>query len=169
MFVVADATAIQSKTELYQEIAQQADALLFDEPDMIANMANLSSLLWAMLPDINWVGFYINRSTGSKQELVLGPFHGKPACVRIDFKRGVCGHCATTRKTVIVEDVEAFPGHIACDSASRSEIVLPLLLGDQLVAVLDIDSPLHARFDQDDQQGLERVVEIFARHTTLVL
>jgi L-methionine (R)-S-oxide reductase len=168
MFVVADTTAIQSKTALYQEIAQQANALLFDEPDMIANMANLSSLLWSMLPDINWVGFYINRSTESKQELVLGPFHGKPACVRIAFARGVCGHCATTRQTVIVEDVEVFPGHIACDSASRSEIVLPILAGDQLIAVLDIDSPVHARFDQDDQQGLERVVEIFTQNTVLV-
>ncbi len=167
MFVVADTTALQSKTELYAELVRQTEALLIGEPDMIANMANLSSLLWAVLPDINWVGFYINRSTNEKNELVLGPFHGKPACVRIDFRRGVCGHCATTRETVLVDDVEAFPGHIACDSASRSEIVLPILVDDHLVAVLDIDSPLHARFDHDDQQGLEHVIEIFVRHTRL--
>lgn len=158
----------ETKSALYEDILRQVRALLHDEPDMIANMANLSSLLWAMLPSINWVGFYINRSTEEKQELVLGPFHGKPACVRIDFRRGVCGHCATTQQTVIVDDVEVFPGHIACDSASRSELVVPILHQNTLVGVLDIDSPLLGRFDTEDQHYVEQIVAEFIVHTRFI-
>lgn len=151
------------KPELYRELAQQLEALLAGERDAIANSANAASLLYHALPDVNWVGFYFRRGG----ELVLGPFHGKPACVRIPVGQGVCGTAAAERKTIRVEDVFAFPGHIACDTASRSEVVVPLIAAGTVAGVLDIDSPNTARFDAEDQTGLERLVAIFAAATDL--
>lgn len=150
-------TAAASKAETYELLAQQAEALLHGERNAIANAANLASLLWHTLPDLNWAGFYLYDGS----ELVLGPFMGKPACVRIALGRGVCGTAATTRTTQVVDDVHAFPGHIACDAASLSEIVLPLVRGDTLLGVLDLDSPVTSRFDAEDQAGLERVAAIW--------
>lgn len=147
------------KPALYAELQQQAAALLAGERDRIANAANLSSLLWHGLPDLNWAGFYLFDGT----ELVLGPFQGKPACMRIALGRGVCGTAAATRRTQVVADVHAFPGHIACDAASRAEIVIPLLRGDELLGVLDLDSPHQGRFDADDQAGLEALATLWVR------
>ena len=141
------------KPDQYAQLLDQVHALLHDERDRIANAANLSALLFNALPDLNWAGFYLYDGT----ELVVGPFQGLPACVRIPLDKGVCGAAARTRETQRVEDVHAFPGHIACDSASNSEIVIPLVRGDTLIGVLDIDSPLPARFDEDDQRGLEAI------------
>ena len=141
------------KPEQYAQLLSQAEGLLHGERDRIANAANLSALLFNALPDLNWAGFYLYDGT----ELVVGPFQGLPACVRIPLDKGVCGAAARTRETQRVEDVHAFPGHIACDSASRSEIVIPLLRDGALIGVLDIDSPLPARFDADDQHGLEAI------------
>ncbi|MES2683302.1 MAG: GAF domain-containing protein [Pseudomonadota bacterium] len=146
-------TPTSSKAETYALLQQQAEALFHGERNAIANAANLASLIWHTLPGLNWAGFYLFDGT----ELVLGPFMGKPACVRIALGRGVCGTAATTRVTQLVEDVHAFPGHIACDSASNSEIVLPLVRDGVLLGVLDLDSPLLARFDTEDRAGLERV------------
>ncbi|MCE7033090.1 GAF domain-containing protein [Lysobacter sp. GX 14042] len=146
-----------SKPEQYAQLAEQARALLAGERDRIANAANLSALVHHALPDLNWVGFYFFDGT----ELVVGPFQGLPACVRIPLDRGVCGAAASSRQTQRVEDVDAFPGHIACDSASRSELVVPLELDGQLLGVFDIDSPRPGRFDADDQQGLETIAGIF--------
>ena len=141
-----------SKREQYLELVEQARALMAGEPDRIANAANLSALVYAVLPDLNWVGFYFFDG----RELVVGPFQGKPACVRIPLGKGVCGTAAASRDTVLVEDVAQFPGHIACDVASRSEIVVPLIASDgQLVGVLDVDSPKLARFDHEDRTGME--------------
>ena len=147
------------KASLYAELADAADALTAGEPDPIANMANVAALLWEALPDLNWVGFY--RNLGG--ELVLGPFQGRPACIRIPFGKGVCGAAAATREAQCVADVHAFPGHIACDSASNSEIVLPLVRDGELLGVLDLDSPKHGRFDEEDEAGLRAVAEILAR------
>ena len=141
------------KPEQYAQLLSQVEGLLHGERDRIANAANLSALLFNALPDLNWAGFYLYDGT----ELVVGPFQGLPACVRIPLDKGVCGAAARTRETQRVEDVHAFPGHIACDSASNSEIVIPLVRGDTLIGVLDIDSPLPARFDEDDQRGLEAI------------
>ena len=141
------------KPDQYAQLLSQVEGLLHGERDRIANAANLSALLFNALPDLNWAGFYLYDGT----ELVVGPFQGLPACVRIPLDRGVCGAAARTRETQRVEDVHAFPGHIACDSASRSEIVIPLLRDGALIGVLDIDSPLPARFDEDDQRGLEAI------------
>ena len=141
------------KPEQYAQLLSQVEGLLHGERDRIANAANLSALLFNALPDLNWAGFYLYDGT----ELVVGPFQGLPACVRIPLDKGVCGAAARTRETQRVEDVHAFPGHIACDSASKSEIVIPLVRGDTLIGVLDIDSPLPARFDEDDQRGLEAI------------
>jgi GAF domain-containing protein len=135
-----------SKPELYRELLAAADALTAGEPDPIANMANVAALLWEALPDLNWAGFY--RNLGG--ELVLGPFQGRPACIRIPFGKGVCGAAAASLEPQCVADVHAFPGHIACDSASASELVVPLVDGGRLVAVLDLDSPIPARFDAED-------------------
>jgi len=146
-----------TKPERYAQLLEQARALLHDERDRIANAANLSALVYHALPDLNWVGFYFFDGT----ELVVGPFQGLPACVRIPLAKGVCGAAARTRQTQRVDDVHAFPGHIACDSASRSELVVPLYLGDTLIGVFDLDSPLPARFDADDQQGLEAIAAAF--------
>ena len=146
-----------SKPEQYAQLLEQARALLHGEHDRIANAANLSALVYNALPDLNWVGFYFFDGT----ELVVGPFQGQPACVRIPLDRGVCGAAASTGETQRVEDVEAFPGHIACDAASRSELVVPLFRDGALVGVFDLDSPLPARFDEDDQRGLEAIAATF--------
>jgi GAF domain-containing protein len=141
-----------SKREQYLELLEQARGLMAGERDRIANAANLSALVFATLPDLNWIGFYFFDG----RELVVGPFQGMPACVRIALGRGVCGTAANSRETVLVEDVAQFPGHIACDVASRSEIVVPLIASDgQLVGVLDVDSPKLARFDHEDRTGME--------------
>jgi GAF domain-containing protein len=140
----------------YRELNQQLASLLAGEPDPLANTANLTALFYEALPDVNWLGFYFLRG----EELVLGPFQGKVACVRIPLGRGVCGTAARDRKTIIVPDVHAFPGHIACDAASRSEIVVPVLAGERLLGVLDVDSPREGRFDAEDAAGLEEAVRI---------
>jgi len=139
---------------LWAEAADAAEALVAGEPDGIANMANLAALIWQAIPDLNWAGFY--RFDGS--ELVLGPFQGKAACIRIPLEKGVCGAAALTRATQRVEDVHAFPGHIACDADSRSELVVPIVVGDRLIGVLDLDSPLPSRFTAEDQAGAEALV-----------
>jgi L-methionine (R)-S-oxide reductase len=146
-----------SKPEQYAQLAAQARALLHGEPDRIANAANLAALVYHALPGLNWVGFYFYDGN----ELVVGPFQGLPACVRIALDKGVCGAAARTRQTQRVADVDAFPGHIACDSASRSELVVPLVHGDGLVGVFDLDSPHPSHFDEEDQQGLEAIARIF--------
>jgi GAF domain-containing protein len=141
----------------YAELARELRALLSGERDLIANAANTAALLYHALPDLNWAGFYLYKSG----ELVLGPFQGKPACVRIALGKGVCGTAAQSRATVLVADVHQFPGHIACDSASNSEIVIPLLRGGELLGVLDLDSPKLRRFTTADQRGLEALAGIF--------
>ena len=146
------------KAELYRQLGDTADALTAGEPDAIANMANLSALLWEALPDLNWAGFYRNV----EGELVLGPFQGRAACIRIPFGKGVCGTAAATLEPQCVENVHAFPGHIACDSASASELVVPVVHQGRLVAVLDLDSPSLARFDPEDVKGCVALVERIA-------
>jgi L-methionine (R)-S-oxide reductase len=141
----------------YAELARDLRALLAGECDLIANAANTAALVYDALPGLNWVGFYLYKSS----ELVLGPFQGKPACVRIALGKGVCGTAAERRETIRVDDVHAFPGHIACDSASNSELVIPLLRRAELLGVLDLDSPLHARFGPADARGLETLAKIF--------
>ena len=143
---------------LWAEAADAAAALVADEPDGIANMANLSALIWQAIPDLNWAGFY--RFDGT--ELVLGPFQGKAACIRIPLDKGVCGAAARLRETQRVEDVFAFPGHIACDAASRSELVVPVIANGRVLAVIDLDSPEPARFDGDDAAGIERIAALAA-------
>ena len=150
--------AADTKT-LYRDLAAALEGLIGDETDGVANMANAAGLLWESLPDINWVGFY--RNVGG--ELVVGPFQGRPACIRIKFGDGVCGVAAQTRQVQRVEDVNAFPGHIACDSASASEIVVPLIRDGELIAVLDIDSPNRGRFTEEDEAGCVRLGEILQR------
>ena len=146
-----------TKAELYDDLAEQARGLLAGERDRIANAANFAALVWYALPGINWCGFYFYDG----QELVVGPFQGKPACVRIALGKGVCGTAAATRETQIVRDVHAFPGHIACDAASRSEIVVPLVDDGKLIGVWDVDSPDLARFDDEDRAGMQRLCTIF--------
>jgi GAF domain-containing protein len=146
-----DTPAAGDKTGQYAILLEQARAVFAGEPDPIANAANLAALLYHGLPQLNWAGFYLYDGG----ELVLGPFQGKVACVRIALGRGVCGTAARQRETIVVPDVELFPGHIACDAASRSEIVVPLLLGERLLGVLDLDSPVAQRFDAQDRAGLE--------------
>jgi L-methionine (R)-S-oxide reductase len=141
------------KPALYDALIEAAEAVTAGENDAIANMANVAALIWRALPDLNWAGFY--RTIGS--ELVLGPFQGKVACVRIPFGTGVCGTAAALGETQLVADVHAFPGHIACDAASRSELVVPVMRGGAVIAVIDLDSPLPARFDAQDRQGIERL------------
>ena len=163
MFAVASPASSLSKPDLYAQLLAQARALLEGERDAGANAANLASVLFHALPDLNWTGFYWFRDGG----LVLGPFQGKPACVRIALGRGVCGTAAASRRTVVVPDVHAFPGHIACDSASASEIVVPVLKAGRLLGVLDLDSPRPARFDEEDARGLEELARLFAEATDL--
>ncbi|MFL6747209.1 MAG: GAF domain-containing protein [Sphingomicrobium sp.] len=148
------------KPTLYRDLASALQGLVAGESDGIANMANAVSLIWETLPDVNWVGFY--RNIGG--ELVVGPFQGRPACVRIAFGDGVCGAAAETRQVQLIEDVHAFPGHIACDSASNSEIVVPLIRDGELLGVLDIDSPKHARFDAEDEAGVVKLAQIMTQH-----
>jgi len=150
-------TLTGSKPEQYAQLLAQARALVHGETDRIANAANLSALVYHALPQLNWVGFYFFDGT----ELVVGPFQGLPACVRIPLHKGVCGAAASTRQTQRVDDVDAFPGHIACDSASRSELVVPLVHDGALVGVFDLDSPVTSRFDADDQAGLEAIAKVF--------
>ena len=145
-----------SKTELYRDLLAALDAMTADEPDPIANMANAAALLFEYLPELNWAGFY--RLIGD--ELVLGPFQGKTACIRIAIGKGVCGTAAETRETQLVEDVNAFPGHIACDSASESELVVPIVVQGRLLGVLDLDSPRRGRFDAGDAAGCEMLVKL---------
>ena len=151
--------AAEDTQTLYRDLAAALDALIGDETDAVANMANAAGLIWETLPDINWVGFYRNIDG----ELVLGPFQGRPACIRIPFGTGVCGVAAQTRQVQRVEDVHAFPGHIACDSASNSEIVVPLVRDGELLGVLDIDSPKHARFTDEDEAGVVKLGEILSK------
>jgi L-methionine (R)-S-oxide reductase len=150
------ASSINSKKELYSQLTEQLRTLLAGEHDLIANAANFSSLLYHSLPDVNWVGFYLLK----EGELVLGPFQGKPACIRIAIGRGVCGTAAERRQTVLVDNVHDFPGHIACDSESNSEIVVPIVKGERLLGVFDVDSPSLARFTEEDAEGLNKLVEI---------
>jgi GAF domain-containing protein len=150
-----------TQAALHSELIQQARALLQGERDLTANAANLAALIFHTLPDLNWAGFYWMKAG----ELVLGPFQGKPACVRIALGKGVCGTAARERRTVIVPDVHEFPGHIACDSASRSELVVPVIHHGTLIGVLDLDSPLLRRFDESDARALEQVVDVFLAST----
>jgi len=146
-----------NKTELYQELYQQVEALISDEPDLIANMANISALLFEHLSQVNWVGFYRLISN----ELVLGPFQGKVACIRIPVGTGVCGTAVSQCKTQRIADVHSFDGHIACDATSNSEIVIPLKVDNNIIAVLDIDSTAYDNFDESDQVGLEAIINLF--------
>ncbi len=160
----------QTKDDCYRELELQLKGLLEGERNWVANAANFSALLYLTLPDLNWAGFYVLRPAAAGSELVLGPFQGKPACVRIPvvpLARGVCGTAAGERRTIVVPDVHQFPGHIVCDGASISEVVVPLIRGDVLWGVLDLDSPLAARFDHQDATGLEKLVEIFVTMTDL--
>ena len=149
--------ATANKGDLYRELALQLSGLLTGEQDSIANAANTAALIYHALPEVNWAGFYLLK----EGELVLGPFQGKPACVRIALGRGVCGTAAEARKSLVVPDVNAFPGHIACDTASRSELVVPLVRRNVLVGVLDLDSPVPGRFDEDDRRGCENLAAIY--------
>jgi GAF domain-containing protein len=151
-----------SKPVFYQELASQLEQLIAGETDLIANLANASALLFQAVPDLNWAGFYLLKHG----ELVVGPFQGAPACIRIALNRGVCGAAATARKSIIVEDVNEFPGHIVCDAASRSELVVPLLHGPELLGVLDLDSPSLARFDDEDRIGIELFAATLLQHLT---
>lgn len=154
-----------TKRERYQDLVAQLRAVLDDEPDMTANAANFAALVYHNLPDLNWAGFYFLRG----EVLVLGPFQGKPACTRIALGRGVCGTAALRRSTVVVENVHEFPGHIACDGASNSEIVVPIVKDCVVVGVLDLDSPILNRFDAEDRDGLESLVRVFVEATELVV
>jgi L-methionine (R)-S-oxide reductase len=153
-------TPARDTAELYVELARELEGLLAGEPDAVANAANAAGAIYHSLPGLNWAGFYFVRG----RELVLGPFQGRPACVRIPIGKGVCGTAAAERRSVVVPDVEAFPGHIACDSDSRSELVVPLFSGDTLLGVLDLDSPMLARFDEVDRTGCEALANIIVRH-----
>ena len=151
--------AAEDKTTMYRDLASALEGLVTGEPDAIANMANATALIYETLPDVNWVGFY--RNVGG--ELVLGPFQGRPACIRMTFDQGVCGAAAKSRQVQRVEDVNVFPGHIACDSASNSEIVVPLIRDGEVIGVLDIDSPKRARFTQEDEAGVVKLAEIMMK------
>jgi len=152
-----------SKAQQYQLLSAQLSSVFENESDFIANMANCAALIYHSLVDLNWAGFYILRENA----LMLGPFQGKPACVRIPLGKGVCGTAAQRRETILVEDVHQFPGHIACDSASQSEIVIPIVKAGQVVGVLDLDSPILNRFDAEDAAGLERLVSLFMQLTDI--
>lgn len=155
-----DLTSVSTdKPGLYRDLLSAIDGVTAGEPDAIANMANAAAALWQLLPDLNWAGFY--RAIGD--ELVLGPFQGKAACIRIPFGRGVCGAAAATGDTQVVADVHAFPGHIACDAASASELVVPVVAAGRVIAVIDLDSPVPGRFDAADAAGIEAVAALLAR------
>ena len=155
-------SSLTSKRELYDQLASQLSSLLAGERNLIANAANFSALIFHSLPDLNWAGFYFAQDG----ELVLGPFQGQPACVRIKIGQGVCGAGAAKCETMIVPNVHEFPGHITCDSASNSEIVIPLMKGGRLIGVLDLDSPSLSRFDEEDAAGLQRLVRILLASAT---
>jgi L-methionine (R)-S-oxide reductase len=159
MFQISNVAESLAKPDFYRELTVQLEALLAGERDPIANAANTAALLFHSLPDLNWAGFYLVRDG----ELVLGPFQGKPACVRIPVGKGVCGTAVARRAAIVVPDVHAFPGHIACDSASRSELVVPLFRDDRIIGVLDLDSPRPDRFDEEDQAGCEALAAILMR------
>ncbi|AWW73197.1 hypothetical protein CD351_02015 [Erythrobacter sp. KY5] len=149
--------------ERYRQLVDAADALTSDEPDAVANMANAAALIWEFVGDLNWAGFYrVGESKSGGEELILGPFVGRPACIRIPIGRGVCGAAAEMAATQLVEDVHAFPGHIACDAASRSEVVVPVVRDGKVIAVIDLDSPSPARFSEEDATGLEKLAELLA-------
>jgi L-methionine (R)-S-oxide reductase len=148
----------QPKPEFYRELLAAADSLTADEPDAVANMANVAALIWQLVPELNWAGFY--RAIGN--ELVLGPFCGRPACIRIPFGTGVCGTAAASGESQLVADVHAFPGHIACDAASRSELVVPVVRKGAVIAVVDLDSPREGRFDAEDLAGLEALAALLS-------
>lgn len=150
----------ETKDKFYNYMNMKLTGLICEEPDWLANISNASALLWLLLDDINWAGFYLYKN----EELVLGPFQGKPACTHIQLGKGVCGTAAQTRSTQLVKDVHEFPGHIACDSASNSEIVVPIIKSDKLIGVLDIDSPKINRFDEKDQIYLEKFVSIIVKY-----
>ena len=156
----ARAIETDDKPVLYRDLAQQLEGLLHGETDAIANAANTAAVIFTTLPDLNWAGFYFLRKP---DELVLGPFQGKPACVRIAVGRGVCGTAVQERRSMLIEDVHAFADHIACDAASRSELVVPLFRDKSIVGVLDLDAPVPARFDADDQRGIEALAEIYVK------
>jgi GAF domain-containing protein len=160
---IIQSTTADSKAAIYRQLHEQLSALFVGERDGLANTANMSALIYETLPDLNWAGFYFLQG----RELVLGPFQGKVACVRIALGQGVCGTAAERREAVVVADVHAFPGHIACDAASHSEIVVPLIQNGRLLGVLDLDSPLLARFDHDDLAGLTAAVDLLLQHTNL--
>lgn len=149
-----------AKSSLYDDLGRELDALLTGERDPVANAANAAAAIYHALPELNWAGFYFLRDS----ELVLGPFQGRPACVRIALGKGVCGTAAVERRSIVVPDVEAFPGHIACDTASRSELVVPLIAAGNLLGVLDLDSPLVGRFDEADRVGCELLASVVVRH-----
>jgi L-methionine (R)-S-oxide reductase len=152
-----DVDAMTNKSQLYRDLAAQLASLIEGEPDRVANAANMAALIYHGLPDLNWAGFYFTQGG----ELVLGPFQGQPACVRIPWGNGVCGTAAARGETVLVPDVHDFPGHIACDPVSRSELVVPLIEDGRVTGVLDLDSPQQARFDTEDQAGCEQLVRVF--------
>lgn len=156
-----DMSTPSAKQEAYKLLLAQTESLLHGERDWLANLAQFSALIYGAAPGLNWAGFYMARG----EELVLGPFQGKVACVRIAFSRGVCGACARSQEVQIVEDVHAFPGHIACDSASRSELVLPVIVNGKLRAVFDLDSPLLARFDGEDARGVAAALAVLVAGT----
>lgn len=153
---------MSNKQKQYELINAQVQALISGESDMIANMANIAAVLFNNLEQVNWAGFYLYK----QEQLVLGPFQGQPACIRIPMGKGVCGTAASRRETMVVMDVHEFAGHIACDAASNSEVVVPIVVNDQLIGVLDIDSPITERFDNDDRVGLEMLVSIFEASLT---
>ena len=153
----------QPKSVLYRQLVEELRSLIAGEPDWIANLANSAALIYHSLPDLNWAGFYLLK----EGELVVGPFQGKPACVRIAVGKGVCGTAARDRRTVVVPDVHKFPGHIACDSASRSELVVPVMRAGEVLGVLDLDSPITDRFDAEHARAMEQLVADFVRATDL--
>ena len=150
------------KPEAYRQLVDAAEALTAGEPDGVANMANVAALLWEFLPDVNWTGFYRTDPNSEDGELVLGPFAGRPACIRIPRGKGVCGAAAARGETQLVPDVHAFPGHIACDSETASELVVPVLRDGDVIAVIDLDSPRAARFDEEDRDGIEALARMLA-------
>ena len=152
-------TDSKNKTAFYADLFQQAQGLFYEENDLVANAANLSSLMFNSMRDVNWVGFYFYKN----DELVLGPFQGLPACIRIKLGQGVCGTAAKSLQTQLVSDVHAFEGHIACDAATRSELVVPLIKDGELLGVLDLDSPVVSRFDEEDKVGVEKLTELFVK------
>ncbi len=165
MFTLNQDNHSQDKPMFYIDLSHSLRNLIGEERDPIANMANMASLLYFSLPSINWSGFYLFNG----QELVLGPFHGKPACVRIQMGKGVCGTSVIKRETLMIENVHEFPGHIACDADSKSEIVLPIIKDEIIIGVLDIDSPIYARFDEDDKNGLQQLIKILLFATDFTL